>query len=142
MKKQDFIEALRSEMGTPWKHQGRLSGVALDCAGLVVIAARKCGMEVQDRLDYERRPDTAVLMGCIEDTGLQLVPINSLQEGDLLVMKYERNPQHLAVVTQIEQGRPPKIIHGSASYRKTVEHYLTEDWRAILVHAWRFPFSE
>lgn len=142
MRKQDFIEALRSELGTPWKHQGRLSGVALDCAGLVVVSARACGMEVPDRLDYERRPDTAVLMGVIEDSGLYLTPVNALQEGDLLVMKYDRNPQHLAVVTRIEQGRPPKIIHASAASRKTVEHYLTDDWRAILVHAWRFPFSE
>lgn len=56
-------------------------------------------------------------------------------------MAYDNNPQHLAVVTEIEVGKPPRIIHGSAKSRAVVEHYLTDDWRGKVVYAWRFPFS-
>lgn len=138
----DFIAALRSQLGVRWQHQGRLPGVALDCAGLVVVAARMVGLKAEDITTYDRRPDTHVLQGQIAATGLEHVgKYDPPQVGDLLVISYDNNPQHLAVITQIEVGEPPLIIHGSAKERKVVEHYLSPDLRAKVVQVWRFPFE-
>ena len=138
----DFINALRSQLGVRWQHQGRLPGVALDCAGLVVVAARMAGLEVADITTYDRRPDTGVLQGQIHATGLEHAgKYDPHQVGDLLVISYDNNPQHLAVITEIEVGAPPLIIHGSAKERKVVEHYLSDDWRGRVVQVWRFPFE-
>lgn len=139
----EFIRALRSQTNVRWQHQGRLKGVALDCAGLIVVAAREVGLDVKDVTTYDRRPNTYVLQGQIDATGLTHVgKYEPLQVGDLLVMAYDNNPQHLAIITTIEEGRPPMIIHGSAKERKTVEHYLSSDWHDKIVQVWRFPFSE
>ena len=35
----DIIAIARACLGTPFRHQGRIPGVALDCAGLVVAVA-------------------------------------------------------------------------------------------------------
>ena len=139
---QDFIKNLRSHLGTRWQHQGRLPGVCLDCAGLVVIAARQSGARiVLDKSAYDRRPDPHLLLQCIEGSGLTLVPMHALEVGDLLVMRYDSNPQHLAIITEIKEGAPPRIIHAAATARAVVEHYLTDDWRGRVAHVFRFPFA-
>lgn len=141
--RKEFVNALRSQNGVRWQHQGRLPGVALDCAGLVVVAARMVGLEVQDQTTYDRRPDTAVLQGRISATGLKPVDRGSpFQVGDLLVVSYDNNPQHLAIITETEVGEPPIIIHGSAKDHRVVEHYLPDNLRGRVSQVWRFPFSD
>ncbi len=43
MKREDFVRVARSYIGTPFHHQGRLPGVGLDCAGVIVCALAECG---------------------------------------------------------------------------------------------------
>lgn len=138
--KSKLIEVLRTQLGVKWQHQGRLPGVALDCAGLVVWAARECGVPAADLVTYERRPDANVLLAYIEKSGLSMVSKSNLEIGDLLVMQYDGNPQHLAVVTDITPDGHISIIHAAALARKVVEHLLTDDWRDKVVYVYRFPF--
>jgi len=51
-----FVTAARKYIGVPWVHQGR-SKVGLDCVGLVVLAARDCGLDVPILADYGRFPN-------------------------------------------------------------------------------------
>lgn len=53
----DVVAAARGELGTPWMFQGRLPGVALDCLGLVAVAAERAGLpsEAWDIRDYGRQ---------------------------------------------------------------------------------------
>lgn len=42
----DFLLATRALLGTSFQHQGRVPGVGLDCAGLVVCALTSCEHDV------------------------------------------------------------------------------------------------
>jgi len=46
-----MIEAARRCIGTPFHHQGRASGIGLDCIGLIVIALRAALREEHQDLD-------------------------------------------------------------------------------------------
>jgi len=46
-----FVAAARSYLGVPWVRQGR-SRQGVDCIGLVVLAARDCGMNVTMAATY------------------------------------------------------------------------------------------
>lgn len=140
MKRDQFIAALRSELKTKWQHQGRIPGVALDCAGLLVVAAEKCGHQLLDKKVYERRPDASILLQYVRENGLKMVGKHNLEVGDVLIMSYDNNPQHFAVVTEVHPA--PRIIHGAAKYHQVVEHYLTKDWSDIITYVFRFEFED
>jgi cell wall-associated NlpC family hydrolase len=53
--------------------------------------------------------------------------------GDVLLLRFDRDPQHLAILTG-----DGTIIHALQSVGKVVEHRLSPDWRARLVAAWEF----
>lgn len=58
----EILGAARSMLGTPFHHQGRLPGVGLDCAGLIVCAFRAVGVELIDLQGYGRRTDELLRM--------------------------------------------------------------------------------
>jgi cell wall-associated NlpC family hydrolase len=37
----EIVAAARSWLGTPWRHQGRLKGIAVDCGGLIIGVGRE-----------------------------------------------------------------------------------------------------
>ena len=48
MSVEQILAAARAEIGTPFRHQGRVSGKALDCAGLICHVASVIGLEYFD----------------------------------------------------------------------------------------------
>jgi cell wall-associated NlpC family hydrolase len=50
----DIIAAARRAVGTPFRHQGRTPGVALDCAGLALYVAAENGVDTIDHEGYPR----------------------------------------------------------------------------------------
>jgi len=52
MSADEILAAARACLGTPFLHQGRIPGVALDCAGLVVAVAQAIGADYVDRTGY------------------------------------------------------------------------------------------
>ena len=136
-----FLAEVRKEIGTPYRLQGRLAGVGLDCAGLPVVAARRAGLEVVEAADYGRRPDPALLLRCLEATGLKrLHGLHQALPGDLLVLRFEASPRHLAVVSHVD-GDQIRIVHAWLQKRKVVEHDLPAEWRPLLFSVYRFPES-
>jgi len=129
------VQLVRSFVGTPFKHQGRVPGHGLDCVGIVVVAGRELGLINEDDVCYPRVPDgerlERQLRSCFEE-----VPVSESQAGDILVFwinKRTRAPQHVAVVT--DYG----IVHAHSGNGKVVEHALTDRWRRRIVRAYRFP---
>jgi cell wall-associated NlpC family hydrolase len=138
MRASDFIAAARALVGTPFQHQGRLPGIGLDCVGVILVAARAAGKDIGDDTAYARRPDTNLLLRHIRENGLKPVGMANLNPGDLIVMAFDANPQHIAIVSEVPENQPPVVIHSAANYRKVVEHSLAAGWRGKVVHAWRF----
>lgn len=123
----------RSCIGTPFRHQGRIPGVALDCAGLLIVVAETVGAAHQDVTGYGPNPSGGMLEAALDaQPGLERVLIAQRRAGDLLLMRFAVEPQHLAVFTG------DTIIHAYANVRMVCEHRLSAVWAARIVRAYRF----
>ena len=140
MTRDDIISAARSEIGTPFRHQGRLSGKALDCAGLIIMVAKAIGAEYIDFTGYSRHPSDGLLESALDaQSCLDRVALADMQAGDVLLMRFNSDPQHLAIFA----GHSPVyqaegIVHAWLQARKVCEHVLTDEWRGRIVRVYRF----
>lgn len=126
----DMIAAARSMIGTPFKHQGRIPGVALDCAGLIVCSMRKCGLSVDDQSGYSRLPRNRQLESAVDSQSV-VDRVSDRQAGDIFLMRFNKDPQHLAIFTG------ENIIHSWQIPGQVVEHRLDEDWAQRIVSIYR-----
>lgn len=125
----DIVAEARRWIGTPWRHQARLRGVGVDCGGLVVGVGQALGLPVQDHPPgYARLPDGVSLRACVE---MQCARIGALAPGAILLMRWEADPQHLAIVSALREGFG--MIHAWAGIRRVVEHGLTPEWQERIV---------
>lgn len=138
MTRDSFVAAARAQKGVRFQHQGRLPGVGLDCAGLVIVAAKAAGIELKDNTTYGHRPPADLLMSLVLENGMTPVRRVDIRPGDLVVLTFDNNPQHIAIVSEVPEGGSPRIIHANAKMRKVVEHSLVGDWRDRIAHVWRF----
>jgi len=129
-----MIAAARACLHTPFHHQGRHPKAGLDCIGLIVVALQAIGMSVQDRLDYGVRPDGETLVYALLAHGAERAA--TVQAGDVLVFRYDHQPQHVALATG-----PNSMIHSFAPARKVVETTIGPYWARRLVGIYRFDFS-
>lgn len=127
----DIIAAARECLGTPFVHQGRLPGQALDCAGLIIQVAKMLGLEHTDHMGYARLPGNGLLESAL-DNQPGLIRVFDLQPGDVILMKFSGDPQHLGIYTG------ENIIHAYQPIGKVCEHGLTDAWRRRIVRIYRF----
>ncbi|WP_270956477.1 NlpC/P60 family protein [Burkholderia pseudomallei] len=119
--RQQFVDETRTWLGTPYRHQGRLKGVAVDCAGLVIGVAKALGLCPSDYdVDgYSRRPDGTLAPIC--DSMMDRTPVG--REGDVVLFHWEREPMHLGILTA-----PRTVIHAYAVNRVVCEHDMDDKW--------------
>lgn len=134
MKRQDFVNEIRTYIDTPFKHQGRLPGIGIDCAGVVICASKKLGQDFEDLTNYNLRPTQEDVLSKILESGFYDVEIENIDIGDLLLMSYDNNIQHIAVVSSVN---PTYIIH-SVTNKKVIEHRLTDVWKDKIRRCFRF----
>lgn len=132
----DVLAEARRWLETPFQHQGRLLGVAVDCAGVVTETARALGLPTCDVCDYSRQPDGSTLKALC-DAHMDPVASGGVQVGDVLLMRLARDPQHLAIVAAVEGERPTALIHAYQEVGKVVEHSLDGRWRRRIVRTYR-----
>lgn len=126
--RQDIVDCARSYQNVRWLHQGR-SRAGLDCIGLVLAVAHDLGLSEFDTTDYGRIPDGERLRQELER---HMQPTSTPLPGDVLLMRFEREPQHVAIVTEIG------IIHAYAQLRRVTEHALQGVWPSRVLAAYRF----
>lgn len=130
---EDLISAARAMLGTPFHHQGRAPGVGLDCAGLLVVACQQQGVACEDMGGYGRQPRDGMLESMLDrQPCLERVPLEPLQAGDVLLMRFRTEPQHLALFAGAT------VIHAYESAGGVVEHVLDDAWRRRIVRVYRF----
>ena len=133
MNPNDIIAAARECIDTPFVHQGRLKGIALDCAGLLVCVAKTIGADYVDQQGYSRTPYGDTLVSILDDQPcLERVARDDMQAGDMLLMRFTGEPQHLAVFTG------ENVIHSYEAVGKVCEHLLDEEWSRRIVGVYRF----
>jgi cell wall-associated NlpC family hydrolase len=129
-----IITAARECVGTPFRHQGRIPGAGLDCAGLVIHAAKSAGLPVRDYCGYPDRPFNGMLKRMLDDqTCIREIATTDIQPGDVLLMRVNAAPQHLAIVSYGNY-----IIHAYQNIGKVAEHGIDEMMRLKIVAAYRF----
>lgn len=135
----EIVQSARELLGTPFHHQGRISGVGVDCVGLVILVARKLGYVPSDFdfTGYPRYPDGKVL---IEQLGLHLIEIAkpNMQIGDIVCVAFDKHPQHVGIIGDYRHGGF-SIIHAAGKHGKVIETRLMFSNSMKFVSAYRFP---
>lgn len=129
----DIVAEARTWLGTPWQHQQRLRGQAVDCVGLIIGVARAVGLVAPDWdvTGYSRTPDGTLLQLC--DQHLQRIDRSALQPGDVVAVAMDVDPQHLGIVADYRHGGL-SVIHAASHHGRVVEHRLMFD-RAFFFRA-------
>lgn len=127
----DLVAAARAYLGTPWRHQGA-DRRGMDCAGLLLAAARDAGLAVPTAIVHAPLPDLALfdrLLPAYCRRVAQPVP------GAVLRFCVAGRPQHLAVAAEHPAGGL-SIVHAYMTAGHVCEHRLDARWRRRLVSCW------
>lgn len=139
----EVVAEARAWLGTPFVHQGR-TRAGCDCGGLVGGVAAALGIvapqwwaEVFDPMHagYSRQPHGGQLQRVCDEF---MAPVAEPQPGDVLLMAFAEEPQHLAIAADYAHGGL-SMVHALASRGKVVEHRLCSTWRSRIVQAYRLP---
>jgi NlpC/P60 family putative phage cell wall peptidase len=123
----DVVAEARSWIGTPYRHQGRLKGVGVDCLGLIVGVARALGLADKDADGYGAIPSDNRLRAALE-AEMDRVPTGSLREADVLLIAWKRWPAHLAIAT--ETAPAIRIVDALRTVGRCCEYRAPEEWFA------------
>ncbi|MDX2095657.1 MAG: NlpC/P60 family protein [Alphaproteobacteria bacterium] len=140
----ELIACARQFIGVRFAHQGRTKA-GLDCLGLLILTAQTLGLQVAgeevaalDVPHYGTRPDVLLLKEKL-DTHLLPVARTALREGDVVLLKVQGVPQHLALLADYPMPGELAMIHAYAPARQVVEHRYDAHWRRDTYAAYRLP---
>lgn len=133
-----LIGEARTWLGTPYHHQGSAKGIGADCVGFLKGVALEVGLltpELAAELptDYSRQPSGGQLRRLMGGL-LVPVPFECRAPGDIVLIRFALDPQHLGMLTDI---RPDYLIH--CSREGVVEHRIDSAWRSRIMRVYRFP---
>jgi NlpC/P60 family putative phage cell wall peptidase len=129
----DVIACARLFLGTPYAHQGRVIGHGVDCAGLVICVAHKCGLSSFDLTSYGRQPDPGQMLPLLREH-LDLVRRMEMRPGDVLSFAYwQGRVQHLGILVSDDV-----FIHAIDGHG-CIEQRLSGAWAKRLRNVYRFP---
>lgn len=129
-----LVSAARRYLGVPFRHRGRNS-LGLDCAGLIWLAYADLGTVLPDVRIYGREPHRNGLVDAVE-RALGSAIIGDPRPGDVLLMRFDRDPHHLGIVGDYIHGGL-SLVHAYGTAGKVVEHRLDDLWRGRIVAIYR-----
>lgn len=137
--KKDFIKRLQKKIGTPFRHRGRTAS-GVDCIGLLAVTFSEMGEDILDKKVYGREPRNDRLKENVDanlGAPIYLKPNskNLLEVADIVLIRFNKEPHHIAVVNKNNNGYT--IIHAYGAAEKVVEHRLDDDWYAKITHVYR-----
>lgn len=145
--REQVVAEARSWVGTPYLHQAHIKGEGCDCGGLIGGVAMALGLARNDFWSgafapfsgYGREPAHGSLLRVL-DTFMTAVDPMQVGSGDVVVMRFRREPQHLGIVVPYTLGGHA-IVHAlnGISVHEVVEHRLDGVWQRRVTHAYRLP---
>lgn len=138
MTRDEIVSAALDAEGTPFRHQGRVVGLGLDCAGLYVFVCQRLGIPHRDAQGYPRTPFDGELERQMDaQPSLQRIVVSDAQKGDVLLMRMTKQPQHIAIHAGEYRGQP-YVIHASETHGKVCVHRLDSNWFGRVVRVYKF----
>lgn len=134
-----IVETTRGWIDTPFHHQARLKHVGVDCVGLVIGVARELALVPQDLdvLGYPRTPDGTSLMTTMRQHMTE-IDRAAMQPGDVIVVSFDKDPQHLAILGDYRHGGL-SIIHAAGNTGRVIETRLMFSSAMTFVAAFALP---
>lgn len=134
---EQLIEAARGYLGVRWHHQGR-SRAGVDCVGLVICVARDLGLSDYDISGYGTAPDGR-MSGILREQCIEQPRGTEPAPGMLAEIRFDREPQHVAIVSPY-RGGGHALLHAMSRFpRRVTEHRLDAVWRRSIVGLYRLP---
>ncbi len=141
-----LINEARSWIGTKFKHQGRIKinkydAGGCDCLGLMLGLGikTKTGTALKS-LDVPNYPRLLQSNQLLEQLNILLEPVDELYLENLILIKVNKWPQHLAIITSLEPEIT--IIHSYLQAGKVVEQHLPEEWKKDIVAIYKINAEE
>lgn len=136
-----IVSTALDALDTPFRHQGRIAGLAMDCAGLYVFVCQRLGIPHKDAQGYPRTPFDGELIRQLDaQPCLRRINLGDAQGGDLLVMRMTSQPQHIAIHAGQHDGQS-YVVHASSMHGKVCLHRMDSPWFNRIVRAYRFEYS-
>lgn len=131
----NIIEEAREWIGTPYRHQCRSKGKAVDCIGLIYGVAEQLGIAPdhipENYKGYKSIPDSGKLQAGLNQY-MDKIRMSEIQPGDVLLMTLTGQPQHLAIYTG------STIIHAYSIVKQVTEHSMGPKWTRRICGAYRY----
>lgn len=130
-----IVLAARGLLGTPFLHQGR-SRLGADCAGMVILCERELGSDPPDVAGYGKSPWKDGLREAME-AFYGPARTDGPFVGDRVLMRFRREPQHVAIVGDYFAGGL-SLIHCHSGVGVVTEHRLSGSrWERFIVGIYR-----
>lgn len=145
--KEQIVGKAREYVGTPFRHQGRIKGLGLDCVGLPLCVGEDLGLKDKDgkpflktdNANYSDQPqDQFVHQEAVRR--MIAIPSSELRDGDMVTLKVPSIPCHVAIISTVCGVRG--MIHAYAPSKKCVEHVMDKKWERRIEGCFRFPGVE
>ncbi|MBA1141762.1 NlpC/P60 family protein [Mesorhizobium neociceri] len=112
----EFVAAARGFLDVSWVHQGRTER-GVDCVGLIVLAMRATGIDAPLAADYGRLQDYRQARRYLEQFCDR---VGAPEIGDIVLFKTTQT-LHMAIVTEVDELRPKRVIQALGPGSKVVE---------------------
>lgn len=126
--------AVRTFIGTPFRHQGRKQGVGVDCVGLLWGSARKLGIDLMDYVRYSPRgaPEEFMQLMAAQLDRVE-IDTSAAGEGQWWSVRILKQPRHLLYFTGTT------VIHATMDAGAVCEHGMDPTIEAT--GAWRLRWQ-
>lgn len=111
----ELLAQARMLLETPYQHRGRTPGIALDCAGVLICAAKAAGIAPADFEipDYSLDPDGTLMLRWLNKYMGGRIPKSALAPGHAVVIRTDLFPQHLGIVGSYHGTKHLSLLHAS-----------------------------
>jgi cell wall-associated NlpC family hydrolase len=137
------VAEARRWLGTRWRHQGR-GAEGIDCAGLLLAVVRALDLLPAEQIaavetqtaGYGRYPRGDALKRALDERlGRTAVP----QPGDVLLMRFEAEPQHVALLASRPDGTPSLIHAYAPAPHRVIETIYDARWQQRTCCSYALP---
>jgi cell wall-associated NlpC family hydrolase len=136
-----FVNLVMRSLGTPYGHQGRTPGRALDCAGLFICAAKGAGLLPADYdfVDYPPDPSPRNYEKFFRDFDVYLdrVSLNDLRPGDTALTGFRTLAKHVCVAVGEDVSGALLMVHALPEYGVVLQS-LDAHQLKLVTRAYRF----